>query len=230
MKKEERTKHSSNPVFGPTTVYRTGGFFALLTVAAIILSIISFVFRPLFPENILQLIYTNRLAGLLSLDILYTVAVVFTLPLIIALFELLKKDDHSISLLALVFGITGTVLLLTARPYSGMLAISESYHAAASDTDKIFLQTLSDITMEQFNGTMYKFHLLFGDISFLLFAILMLRTRSFSRPAAVLGIITNAIAFGMFIPVIGPFIGLFFLLGFIPWLILISLSLFRYRN
>lgn len=132
--------------------------------------------------------------------------------------------------MALIFGITGSVLLIISRPYSEVLAISDAYYTAASEAEKTMLQSLGEITIGQFNGTMYKFHLLFGDVSFLLFAILMLGNSSFSRPAAVLGIITNVVAFGMFIPVIGPFIGLFFLLGFMPWLILISLTLFRYRD
>lgn len=225
----KRNNYSEQSVVLHTKLlFKIGGIFSLLTILAIILSIISFIIWPLFPKEILQLINTNHLAGLLSLDILYLIAVLFTLPLIIAIFIMLRNIDYSLSLMALIFGIMGIILLIPARPITEMIVLSNLYDAVSTNTEKMVIQTISEVTLQQFNGTSYKFHLLFGDISFILFSFLMLKSKNFSKPIGILGIVTNTFALGMFIPVIGPFIGLVFLLGFMPWLFFISLTLFRY--
>jgi len=207
------------------TLYKLGGVFSFLTVLMIIFSIISFFFYPIFPDNILKMVQDNTFAGLLSLDFLYLLAVLFTLPIIITLYTSLKISNEPMTFFALVSGIIGVILIIHARPIIEIFTLSKKLATSTNDIEKIVFIINGNILIDQFKGTSYYLHLLFGDISFLLFSFLMLKSHIYSRSIALLGIITNIIAFGMFIPTIGPYIGLVFLLGFIPWLFRIGIVL-----
>lgn len=211
------------------TLYKIAGVFSLLSVATIVLSIVTFFIWPPFPEQILDLLYNNKLAGLISLDILYLLAVICTLPLVLALYTSLMDVNKSLAFISLITGILGIFCLIFARPISEMFYLSHYYHSASSEMEKTAIMVTSKVLTEQFKGTSYYFHLFFGDVSFLISSFLMIKSQLFSKTTAWIGIFTNILAFGMFIPEIGPFIGLVFLLGFIPWIILISFTYLKIK-
>jgi hypothetical protein len=221
---KSNNKVEQKKAFEWTTLYKIGGIFSILTVITIVLSIISFFIWPLFPKDILQVIQINQLVGIISLDVLYLIAVLFTLPLVLVLYISLKQVSQSFSLIAIVLGVLGIVLIIPARPILEMLSLSDLYNSAATNAERLVYLSLSNTLIEQFKGTCYYLHLLFGNISFLTSSILMLKSNRYAKSIGILGIITNSLAFGMFLPKIGPFIGLVFLLGFLPWLFFIALT------
>jgi hypothetical protein len=212
------------------SLYKIGFISTLMTVLTIILSIISFFIWPLFPKDIFTVIQQNRIAGIMSLDILYLISVLFTLPIILVFYVTFSTINKSLSLILLVLGFLSIVLLINARPILEILSLSDKYAASTTEAEKLQYLAAGKATLELFNGTAYNVHLLFGNTSFLISSFLMIRSKVFSKRTAIIGIITNLVAFGMLIPFVGPFVGLVFLIGFIPWLILIAFNLLKFVN
>jgi hypothetical protein len=206
---------------------RIGAAFSWLTVAAILLSIISFFIWPPFPEDLIDVIARSHFAGIMSLDALYLVAVLFTLPLILCLYVILQNQNKALALLALISGIISVVLIVLARPIVEMVSLGDKYAHSIDKSEKAAYLAAFKSLQELFNGTSYYLHIFFGNISFIISSVLMLKSEVFNKASAVLGIVTNSIAFGIFVPTIGPFFGFVFLVGFIPWLIIVSIRLLK---
>jgi hypothetical protein len=144
---------------------KVGGVCSGLTVVAILLSIVAFFIWPPFPKDILSIVHRNHFAGIMSLDLLYLVSVLLTLPLVLSLFVLLRQRNESLALPALVSGIIGVVLIVLARPIVEMVSLSDKYAQSVTDSDRLLYLSASKAILEQFNGTAYYLHILFGNIS-----------------------------------------------------------------
>jgi hypothetical protein len=208
-------------------LYRIGGWAALLGAAIIPLSIIAYFIWPPFPDDILTIIQQNRLAGIMSLDALYLVANVPAIPIFLTLYVTLRRVNPSLALLALTLGLIGLVALIPARPIAEMVALSDRYAAAATDAERLAIRAVGDALLAQFEGTAYNAHYVLGSLSLLISAFLMLRGEIYSRAAAWVGIVTNVVVFGLYVPEVGAYISLLSVVGYLIWWIQIGTRLLR---
>jgi len=81
--------------------------------------------------------------------------------------------------------------------------------------------------LTHFHGMAYHAHYILGSASLLISSILMLRSSTFSRATAYVGIVTNIIVFGLYVPEIGVWISMLSVLGYLIWYILIARKLIR---
>ena len=213
------------------SLYTVSGVAALISAVIIPLSIAAFFIWPPFPGSVLDmftLIQNDKLAGLMSLDFMYLAANFFAIPIFLALYITLKRADESFSAIALALGLIGLVLLIPARPIAEMFSLSNQYAAAATEAQRAQLVAAGEATLALFQGTAYLAHYILGSLSFLISAFIMLRSSIFNRATAYVGIVTNVLVFGLFVPKIGAYISLLSVFPFLMiWLIQIGVRLLR---
>jgi hypothetical protein len=73
-----------------------------------------------------------------------------------------------------------------------------------------------------FAGTAYNVHYVLGSASLLISSFLMLRSSIFGRGTAYVGIVTNLVVFGLYVPIIGVYLSLLSVVGYLIWNILLA--------
>jgi hypothetical protein len=203
-------------------LYRWGGIAAVAGVAAIVLAVAAYAIWQYSPNSVSTAevyakVLMDRVGALMSLDLIYLVSNVFSIPLILALYVALRKVNESYALIAVVCGIISLVLLFTARPIVEVVTLADRYNAAATDAERAGLLAAGEPLLALFTGTAYYLSYFLGTVSLLISSFLMLRGTVFSKAAAWVGIVTNIVAFGMFIPVVGTAFAFISLIGLVTW-------------
>ena len=78
--------------------------------------------------------------------------------------------------------------------------------------------------LAQFSGTAYLGNTFLGGLSLLISSLLMLRSKSFSRAAAYVGIITNLAVCLFFVPVVGTYLLFLCIPGYLIWYVQLGRS------
>jgi hypothetical protein len=208
-------------------LYKIGGVAALISVVIIPISIVAYFVWPPFPDDILVVIQEDRLAGLMSLDFLYLLSNFFAIPLFLVLYVTLKRVSESFSAIALALGFVGLLSLVLSRPILEMFAISDQYAAATTDAQRAIYLAAGEAVLALFHGTAFNVHYLLGSASLLISSFLMLRSDIFGKRTAYVGIVTNIVVFGLYVPKIGVYISLLSVVGYLIWYILIARRLFQ---
>jgi hypothetical protein len=203
-------------------LYRIGAVAALISIVIIPVTIVAFFIWPLFPDDILLVIQDDWLAGLIGLDFLYLLSNVFAIPFFLVLYVTLKEVDESWALMALTLGLIGLVCLVPARPIPEMFALSDQYAAATTDAQRAIYQAASEAILAHFHGMAYHAHYILGSTSLLISSFLMLRSKTFSKAAAYVGIVANIVVFGYYVPEVGVYISILSVVGYVIWYVLIA--------
>jgi hypothetical protein len=209
------------------SLYRIGAVAAVISVVVIPLSIAAFFAWPLWPDNILAVIQQDWLAGLMGLDFMYLFSNVFAIPFFLVLYVTLKEVDEGWALIALVLGLIGLACLVLARPIPEMFALSDRYAAATTDAERATYLVAGESMLTHFHGMAYHAHYILGSASLLISSILMLRSTTFSKATAYVGIVTNIVVFGLYVPEVGVWISMLSVVGYLIWYILIARKLFQ---
>lgn len=204
------------------SLYRIGAIAAVISVVVIPLSMVAFFAWPLWPENILAVIQEDPLAGLMGLDFGYLLSNVFAIPFFLALYVTLKEVNEGWSLVALPLGLIGLVCLVLARPIPEMFALSDQWAAAATESERATYLVAGESMLAHFHGMAYHAHYVLGSASLLISSFLMLRSNTFSKATAYVGIVTNVVVFGLYVPVVGLYLSLLSVVGYLVWYILIA--------
>lgn len=213
-------------------LYKLAGVAAVVSILVIFLGFITYFIWPYSPgikstESILLLLKSDPFGGLVSLDLFLFVGNLFSILLFLALYVSLKQTNESYALIALAFGLIGVVLLIPSRPIFELFALSGQYTAASTDAARS--QTLAAATalLVLFDGTGWFMNTLLGAISLLISSILMLRSQVYSKVTAYVGIITNGMVCGFFIPVVGKLLLFLCLIGYVIWYIQLAKRFFQ---
>jgi hypothetical protein len=200
---------------------------AVISIVVIPLSIAAFFAWPLWPGNILAVIQDDWLAGLMGLDSMYLLSNVFAVPFFLVLYVTLKEMDEGWALLALALGLIGLVCLVPSRPIPEMFALSDRWAAAASEADRATYLVAGEAMLTHFHGMAYHAHYILGSASLLISSFLMLRSMTFNKATAYVGIATNIVVFGLYVPEIGVWLSMLSVVGYLIWYILIARKLIQ---
>lgn len=213
-------------------LYRIGGLASLLVAASIAFAVLAYFIWPYTPgvvttENILVTLQTDRIGGLIALDVLTVPIVLLNVLPLLALYAALKRINESYALIALALGLIAVPMLLAARPVTEMVMLSEKYAAATTLAARSQYLAAGDALLEHFSGTAWLVESCCLIVSGLISALLMLRSPIFGKTTAYVGIATSLFGLGFVIPVIGPL--LFFVNTILSVIlsILIARGLFR---
>ena len=213
------------------TLYKIGGVATVLSVALIPISIAAYFIWPLFPGDasaIFTLIQSDRLAGIMSLDFLYLLGNFFAVPIFLGLYVTLKRANESLSAIALALGLIGLVSLFPARPIIEMLSLSDQYACATTELQRSQLLAAGDAMLALFHGTAFQAHYILGSVSLLISSLLMLKSSTYSKTIAYMGIVANVLVFGLFVPTIGVYLSILSVFPFLTvWFILLARRFFQ---
>ncbi len=210
-------------------VYKAGAVAALAMLAIMLLQILIYTIwqPPETVESIFALFASNWLLGLLSLDFLYIINNTLLILIYLALFAALRQVNFTAVLIALILGITGVAAYYASNTCFELLALSQQYPGA----DQTQQQTLLAAGMALFatyKGTAFDIYYVLNAVALFIFAIVMLRSKVFSKVCAVFALIS---AFLMTIPSTAGMLGLIFsLASLIPWAVFLVLMIPQLRR
>ncbi len=211
------------------SLYKMGGFAALLSLVFLPIQISVYLINPP-PDTVLgwfDLFNERPLIGLLDLDLLLVVDQVLVMLIFLALFIVLRQTSKSLILIGLMFGLVTTVLLIGSNPAIAMLTLSNQYFSTVNETVRTMTLAAGQAVITNWTGSAFHTSYILGSIAAIVISVAMLHNRSFSKAAAYLGIVSNGIAFGLYIPVIGVYVSIFSVVILWFWYLLIALDLIK---
>jgi hypothetical protein len=213
-------------------LYRIGYFACLAMVASIILAVLIYFIWPYQPgyssvTTIFTLLQTDRLAGLMSLEISVPVVMSILILATLAQYVALKCVNESYALIALAAGLMGAALWLSARPLVEMVYLSDQYAAATTELARSQYLAAGEAIHAHFNGTNWLFSQFLLNVSGGITALLMLRSGFFRRVTAYVGIVSVILAFGVYLPAVGPMLSLMGTIVGVIWYSLMARDFYR---
>jgi len=210
-------------------LYKIGGAAAVLSAIFIPIQVIVFIVFPL-PGSVtgwFTLFQSNRLAGLIDLDLLLVADNVLLVPIFLALYAALRRTSQSVMAIGTALGLAGLVLFIASNPAFQMLSLSDQYAAATTDAERATLLTAGQVMLAGWQGTAFQTAYVIGSIAGIAISAVMLRSVLFGKVAACAGILANVIGLGLYVPVVGIYITVFSVLFLWIWYILIARRLFQ---
>jgi hypothetical protein len=213
-------------------LYRLGFIACAAFPVFILIAIIAYFIWPYSPgytsvADIFVDLQTNRLGGLMSLDL----SVVVLMPVIIlemlALYAALKQINESYALIALVFGLMGAALWWVSKPLIEMVYVSNQFAAATSEMERSQYLAAGETLSAISSGTAWMLSQFLIAISGGISSLLMLRCKYFCRATAYVGVALAFLGISFWIPEIGAFLSLLSTFGGMIWFALMARDFYR---
>jgi len=213
-------------------LYKVAGIAAVISEVVILLGFVTYFIWPYAPgkesvETIFHNLQTDPIGALISLDLFLLLGNLFSILLFLALYVSLKQVNESYALIALAFGLIGVVLLVPARPIMELLSLSKLYASATTEAARSQYLAAGEALLALFNGIGWFMNTFLGALSLLISSFLMMRSNLFSKSTAYVGILTNAMVCGFFIPVIGVYLLFLSLFGYLIWYFQLAKKFFQ---
>lgn len=177
-------------------LYLTACISALSIAILIPLQVIIFILYPP-PSTVVDwfaLFQSNKLIGLLDLDLLLIIDQILFGLILLALFIKLQHTEKSFSLIAFIIGIMGIISYFSSTIAFEMMSLSDQYTSATNQVEKNNLVTAGQTLIVRWTGTSFVIGYLLLGISFLIMGFIMLRSSDFSKFSAYLGIISGILS------------------------------------
>jgi hypothetical protein len=181
------------------SLYRVGGVAALVAVVFILGVAIGFAVYPQ-PSTVsdwFELFQSNKVIGLLDFWGLEVLMYAMFALVFLALYFALREANQGLMAIAIAFSLLGVgIFLATNNPFS-MLSLSDQYAAATTDVQKTTLlaagQAVLTNTSQRIVGG-FNVGLFLVSVAGLIVSSVMLKSSSFSRSTAYVGIATWALS------------------------------------
>ena len=214
-------------------LYLVAGIGALLTELLIPLQIVAFVAWPPPIDGTVadwfQLFRQSPVIGLVSFDIAILLEEVLLVPIIFALYFLLRRESESLMVIASGLWLVSVALFITSNTGFEMLALSQGYANATSDAQQSTYLAAGQAMLASYleQGSAFLMGYLLASLAGVLVGIAMLRNRVFSRWAAYAVIGGNVLGLGLFVPAIGVALSIGSVFVLIAWYLLTGWRLLR---
>jgi hypothetical protein len=226
--------HAETVESGWRWLYRSAGVAALVVAVIIPFQIIVFLIWP--PPlrggagDWFVMFQRNPLAGLINLDLLLVVDNLLGIPITLALYVLLRRSNQSIMVIAAALGFLGIIFYVATNPAIQMLMLSERYASATTDAERASYLAAGQAMLANWQGTAFHIGYILSSIAWIAIPMVMLRGTMFGRAIAYLGIAANAIALGLYVPVVGLYLAVFSVLFLEVWYILLGRRLLQFES
>jgi hypothetical protein len=180
-------------------------------------------------EDWFTLLRDNRLAGLVDLDLLLAVDNALLVPLLLALYVVLRRVHASAMTLAVVLGLVGAVMYLASNPAIQMARLSDRHAAATTDPERAATRAAGEAVLAIWQGSGFHAAYLLGSVAGIVIGIVMLRSGVFSRTAGWLAILANGVGLGLYAPTVGVYISVFSVVFLEVWYLLVARRLAQIR-
>jgi hypothetical protein len=212
-------------------LYKVGAVAALAVIAIIVIQAPIFILYPQ-PTTVMghfTQFQSNKLLGLLDLDLMLILGQACSVLILLALYAALRRASPSLMTIALTLGLGGIALFFAVNPTFSMLYLSDQYAAATTEAQRATLLTAGEALWANYNGTAFGLFFVLGGIAYMLIAAVMLRSGVFSKTTAAVGMLMGVM---MLVPPLPPLGMIGLVLSYIVivpsaiWNILIARRLF----
>jgi hypothetical protein len=183
------------------SLYKVGGVAALIGAAIVPIQTLVFIAWP--PPALdapmtewFALLQNNPLRGLLNLDLLSLVSWLLLLPVLLALYLVLRWASEAVMAIATVTGFMAIAVFCTSIVGVEMLFLSNGYAAATTDVERSMYLAAGQAMMATYQGTPFHVSLVLGSLALVAISAVMLRNSTFGRVTAWSGIAGDALALG----------------------------------
>jgi hypothetical protein len=157
-----------------------------------------------------SMLQTNRILGLLRMDLLTVIFIPLYYLIFLGIFLALNGKNSASSIIALISVFVGVTLLLATPSVFSMMNLSDKYAIATTTTQQSQLMAAGEaiLASDMWHGTGAIIGGFLIQIGALLFSFVMLRGKVFNKFTAYVGIITHGLDFAhliflLVIPTIG---------------------------
>ena len=178
-------------------LYRLGGVAALMAVLAFVVDIaISFGGADFNPAALgaidwFSLFRENTLAGLRGLGFINVISLSVSVALYFALYSAHREEDPSYAALALILFLLGATIYISNNAAIPMLMLGDKYASATTEARRVLFAAAGEAVLARgadfAPGSFTGFF--FTEMAGLVFSLLMLRSRIFSKATAIMGIL-----------------------------------------
>lgn len=214
-------------------LFRVAGLGALVTGILIPLQIAAFIAWPPPIDGTVadwfDLFQRSPLIGLVSFDVAILLEEILLVPIVLALYVLLRRESASLMAMAVGFWFVSIALFIASNTGFEMLALSRSYADAAGEPQRAAYLAAGQAMLASYmqQGSAFVVGYLLASLAGVLAGVAMLRNRVFSRWAAYAAIGGNLLGLGLFIPTIGVPLSIISVFVLIAWYLLIGWRLVR---
>ena len=188
---------------------------------------------PTTAHEILEMLSQNQLMGLLRLDALTTLVMPLYYLLFLSLFIALRKSHEVGATITLLLGSAGLTLFLAAPSFISWMVLSEKF-AIADQAQKTLLLAAGEtiLATDLWHSSSAFVGGLLLQTSMLLISLVMLRSNTFSKLTAWVGVVTHSldlahIPFLLFFPTIGTILMIFGGTLYLVWFPLLARDFFH---
>jgi hypothetical protein len=210
---QNRVAWSESDASDWSCLFWTGGIAALVLIVyslATIVQLIALGGQPATAAEAFRLLQSDRIVGLLRLDLPTIVAMPLYYFVFLGLFAALKRSDQANAILSTSLAFVGLTLLLATPTALSMISLSQKYAAATTEATRTQFLAAGEaiLATDIWHGTGAILGGILVQSGAVLISVVMLRSNVFSRTTAYVGILTHGldlahIVFGLFLPVSG---------------------------
>jgi len=186
-------------------LYKVGAVAALIAISIIAVQAPIFILYPQ-PTTVMghfTQFQSNKLLGLLDLDLMLIVGEAFSVLILLALYAALRRASPSLMTIALTLGLGGIVLFFAVNPTFSMLYLSDQYAAATTEAQRAAFLAAGEALLANYNGTAFGLFFVLSGLAYVIIAVVMLQSGIFNKMTASVGILMGVM---MLVPPL-PFVG-----------------------
>lgn len=209
---------------------RIAGYSLWIILIFVFIQIVVYVVSPP-PKDVVgffNLYQKNVLLGLLSLDLIMLADWILEIPVFLALYVILRRNNESYILLATVMAMVGIAIYFASGIAFEMLILSNQYVQTADEIQKTILLSSGKTLLSVYQGTAFNVSYVMVAIAFLIDSAVMLKSEIFSRKTAHVGIAMGVL---MLLPptagTVGFVCSFLSLIPMIIWFILMAKKFFQ---
>jgi hypothetical protein len=213
-------------------LFLAGAAGAALTAVCIPLQVLLFIaWPPPASRDVADwfaLFNESPVRALLSMDLVMMIEQVLLVPIVIALWVVLRRTSGSLAVLGATLWLGGGFLLLGSNTAFEMLALARGYGAATTEAARAGSLAAGQAMLASYldMGTGFVFGYVVSSIGGLLSGVAMLRTAGWHATGRVL-ILGTALGLCIFLPVVGIPLSLLSVLVLVAWYALVAVRLGR---
>lgn len=180
---------------GWNALCRIGGIVAWIFIAYSLATMVQLIVLGGPPTSAIEafrLLQSNKIVGLLRLDLPTMFAMPLYYFLFLGLFAALRRADAALAMLSTSLAFAGVTLLVATPTALSLLALSEKHAAAMTETARLQLEAAGEaiLASDIWHGTGAVVGGILLQAGGVLICAVMLRSRVFSKVIAYLGIVT----------------------------------------
>lgn len=215
-----------------TGLFRVAAVSALATGILIPLQIVAFILWPLPQGGVVEwfdLFADNAVIGLISFDLVLLVEEVLLVPIILALYILLRRRSQSLALITTSLWLLSVALFIGSNTAFDMLALSNQYASASSEAERATYVAAGQAALTSYMeyGTSFTAGYVLASLAGVLAGVAMLRSRVFPALAGWAVLIANVLGFALFIPTIGVVLSIVSVVVLVAWYLAVGWTLLR---